>query len=55
MLAERECPAIGYYLSEVDMSQVVSNGNPAALVSGAVLQELDGQRNVVFQWRSWDY
>jgi hypothetical protein len=45
----------GYYLSEVDMSQVVSNGNPAALVSGAVIQELDGQRNVVFQWRSWDY
>jgi hypothetical protein len=45
----------GYYLSEVDMSQVVTNGNPAALVSGAVLQELDAQRNVVFQWRSWDH
>ncbi len=46
---------IGYYLSEVDMSQVVPNGNPAALVSGAILQELDAQRNVVFQWRSWNY
>ncbi len=46
---------IGYYLSEVDMSQVVPNGNPAALVSGAILQELDAQRNVVFQWRSWDH
>jgi hypothetical protein len=46
---------IGYYLSRVDMSQIVTNGNPAALVSGAVLQELDAQRNVVWQWRSWDH
>src|SRR5579862_5271289 len=45
----------GYYLTRIDMSQVVSNGNPAALVSGAVLQELDGQRNVVWQWRAWDH
>jgi hypothetical protein len=45
----------GYYLTQVDMSQIVSNGNPAALVSGAVIQELDAQRTVVFQWRSWDY
>jgi hypothetical protein len=44
-----------YYLSEVDMSQIVSGGNPAALVSGAVIQELDAQRNAVFQWRSWDH
>lgn len=44
-----------YYLTQVDMSKLLTNGNPAALVSGAVLQELDGQRNVVFQWRSWDH
>ena len=46
---------VGYYLTRVDMSQVVTNGNPAALVSGAVLQELDAQRNVVWQWRAWDH
>ena len=46
---------LGYYLTRVDMSQVVTNGNPAALVSGAVLQELDAQRNVVWQWRAWDH
>src|SRR5215469_5770480 len=46
---------VGYYLTPVDMSQVVTNGNPAALVSGAVLQELDAQRNVVWQWRAWDH
>jgi Developmentally Regulated MAPK Interacting Protein./Arylsulfotransferase (ASST). len=55
MLPNGNVLQFGYYLSEVDMSQVVSNGNPAALVSGAVLQELDAQRTVVFQWRSWDY
>ena len=37
------------------MSKIVTNGNPAALVSGAIIQELDAQRNVVFQWRSWDH
>ena len=45
----------GYYLTRVDMSKIVTNGNPAALVTGAILQELDAQRNVVFQWRSWDH
>ncbi|HTL57025.1 MAG TPA: aryl-sulfate sulfotransferase [Candidatus Limnocylindrales bacterium] len=55
MLPNGHVLVLGYYLSEVDMSQVVPNGNPAALVSGAIIQELDAQRNVVFQWRSWDH
>lgn len=55
MLANGHVLLTSYYLTQVDMSKVVPNGNPAALVSGAVLQELDGQRNVVFQWRSWDH
>ncbi len=55
MLANGDVLLFGYYLTQVDMSQVVSNGNPAALVSGAVIQELDAQRHVVFQWRSWDH
>jgi hypothetical protein len=48
---------IGYYMSEVDMSQVVNGGHPAALVSGTLIQELDGNkdnRKAVFQWRTWD-
>jgi hypothetical protein len=45
----------GYYLTQVDMSQYVNGGYPAALVSGGVVQELDVDKNVVFQWRSWDY
>ncbi len=46
---------LGYYFNEVDLSQVVPGGNPAAKVSGGIIQELDAQRNVVFQWRSWDH
>jgi hypothetical protein len=45
----------GYYLTPVDMSQIVAGGQPDALVSGGVLQELDADKNVVFQWRTWDY
>ena len=44
----------GYYLSQVDMSQVVLGGHPAALVTGGVVQELDADRTAVFQWRTWD-
>ncbi len=39
----------------VRMDLVVPGGNPDATVVGLVLQELDADRNVVFQWRSWDH
>lgn len=39
----------------VDMSAVVPGGQPAATVLGMVVQELDADRNVVFQWRSFDH
>jgi hypothetical protein len=39
----------------VDMSQVVQGGNPSATVLGLIIQELDREKNVVFQWRSWDH
>ncbi|MGB9696967.1 MAG: aryl-sulfate sulfotransferase [Ignavibacteria bacterium] len=39
----------------VDMSQIVPGGDTAATVIGLVLQELDADRNLVFQWRSWDH
>jgi hypothetical protein len=55
MLPNGHALVTSYYLTQVDMSKVVTNGNPAALVSGGLIQELDAQRNVVFQWRSWDH
>jgi hypothetical protein len=46
---------IGYYLSEVDVSKFLAGGHPAARVAGGIVQELDADRNVIFQWRSWDH
>ena len=39
----------------IDMSQLIEGGHPAARVIGAVIQELDVYKNVIFQWRSWDH
>ncbi len=39
----------------VDMSMIISGGNPNAFVTGTVIQEIDENDNVVFQWRSWDH
>ncbi len=39
----------------IDMSQIVEGGHPAASVGGAVIQELDVYKNIIFQWRSIDY
>jgi hypothetical protein len=44
-----------YDLQPVDMSLLVPGGNPAAMICGSIIQELDVQKNVIFQWRSWDY
>lgn len=51
----------GHYLVEaydpqyIDMSKIVTNGIPNARVSGVVIQELDRNKNLVFQWRTWDH
>ena len=38
-----------------DLSKVVPGGNPNAIVTGGIIQEVDADKNVVFQWRTWDY
>ena len=47
--------AFGYYMTQMDLSDIVDGGYPNALVSGGVVQEFDQNKNVVWQWRSWDY
>lgn len=37
------------------MDTVVLGGDPNATVTGLVVQELDADHNVLFQWRSWDH
>ncbi|KUO59685.1 hypothetical protein APF79_05955 [bacterium BRH_c32] len=44
-----------YDLQPVDLSSEVEGGKPNAMVAGSVMQELDNDKNVVFQWRSWDH
>jgi len=39
----------------VGMDTVVTGGNPEATVVGFIIQELDADHNVIFQWRSWDH
>ncbi len=38
-----------------DMRPYVAGGDSAALVWHAIIQELDTNKNVVFQWASWDH
>lgn len=49
---------MSYDNEPVDMSQIVPGGDPTALVTGLIIQEIDDSKptkNVVFQWRSWDH
>lgn len=46
---------MAYDPQTVDMSEIVNGGHPDATVIGLVIQELDQNRNLVFQWRSWDH
>lgn len=39
----------------VDMSVIVPGGDTAATVIGLIVQELNPQKQVIFQWRSWDH
>lgn len=34
---------------------IIPNGRITATVTGLIIQELDIQKNVVFEWRSWDH
>jgi len=46
---------LSYYDTPLDLSRSIPGGWPSALVSGACIQELDSQRDVVWQWRAWDH
>ena len=37
------------------MDTVVPGGDPNAVVEGLVIQELDSNHNVIFEWKSWDH
>lgn len=39
----------------VDMSLIVPGGKVNAIVIGLIIQKINPEKNVVFQWRSWDH
>jgi hypothetical protein len=55
LLPNNHALLIAYDAQIVDMSEVVSCGQPTAVVIGLIVQELDSDKNVIFQWRSWDH
>jgi hypothetical protein len=44
-----------YDTNIVDMSKIIEGGHPSATVSGAVIQELDCNKNLIWQWRTLDH
>ncbi len=40
---------------KIDMSQIVTGGDPQATVIGCTIQEIDSEMNVLFEWQSWDH
>jgi hypothetical protein len=46
---------ISWDLQIVDMSKIVAGGQEYATVEGLIIQELDENKDLIFQWRSWDH
>lgn len=46
---------MAYDFQSVRMDTVVPGGDTNAVVIGLIVQEQDENKNVVFQWRSWDH
>lgn len=46
---------MSYDPQPVNMRHIITNGDSTAIVTGLIIQEIDRNRNVIFQWRSWDH
>jgi arylsulfate sulfotransferase len=55
LLPDNKAYLMSYDSQRVDMSQIIQGGNPNAIVVGLIIQEIDENKNVIFQWRSWDH
>jgi hypothetical protein len=55
LLSNGHALVLSYDAQIVDMSTIVPGGNHNATVTGLIIQEIDENKNVVFQWRSWDH
>jgi hypothetical protein len=55
MLKNGHSLMMSYDYQPYPLDTVFANGRPDAVVIGLIIQELDPNKNVVFQWRSWDH
>ena len=55
LLPDNKAYMMSYDSQRVDMSQIVQGGDTNAIVIGLIIQEIDENKNVIFQWRSWDH
>lgn len=46
---------MAYETNPIDMSKLLPEGDPNQFVVGTVIQELDKDKNCIFQWRSTDF
>lgn len=46
---------LAYDYRQMDLSEIIEGGDSNALVIGFVIQELDENKDLIFQWRSWDH
>jgi len=46
---------LGTYRRHVDMSRIVPGGRPDAQVTGDVVQEIDADKHVLFEWHALDH
>lgn len=44
-----------YDIQPYAMDTVVEGGDPNALIEGVIIQELDSDHNLLFEWSSWDH
>jgi hypothetical protein len=49
------CFLIAYSSIMMDLSQIVAGGQPNAVVQAAVIQELDKNKDLIFEWRAIDH
>lgn len=55
LLTNDNALVMAYDTQVVNMSGIIQGGDSNALVIGTIIQEVDPNHNVVFQWRSWDH
>ena len=55
LLSNGHALVMAYDSEIVNMNLIIPGGDTAAVVIGLIIQEIDENKNVVFQWRSWDH